>query len=83
MRTRIIVHSKDPVYLRGSGAPSLNWDKGIELTQLAEDEWIWETEEPFTEGEFIILLHDQTSELGDTHPLYPGASIRVNPKFPS
>lgn len=83
MRTRIIVHSKDPVYLRGEGTDSLNWEHGIELKQLSEEEWMWETEESFQEGEFKILLYDQTSELGESHPLYPGASIRVNPKFPS
>ncbi len=83
MRTRIIVHSKDPVFLRGEGTPSLNWERGIKLTQANAEEWIWETEEPFTEGEFKILLHDHTTELGSSHPLYPGASIRVNPKFPS
>jgi len=83
-KTRIIVHldSQDPVYLRGEGVSSLNWDKGVPLQKLAEDEWLWETEEAFNDGAFKILINDQQVELGDSHPLYPGASMRVNPKFP-
>ena len=83
MRTRIIVHSKDPVYLRGEGTSSLNWEKGIPLQQASAEEWIWETDETFVERQYKLLLYDQTSELGDSHPLYPGASILVNPRFPS
>lgn len=83
MRTRVIVHAKDPVFLRGEGATSLNWERGVPLARHGREEWVWETEEDFTEGEFKILLYDQTAELGEAHPLYPGASIRVNPKFPS
>ncbi|MCH9619227.1 MAG: hypothetical protein S4CHLAM45_03730 [Chlamydiales bacterium] len=82
MRTRIIVHSQEPVFIRGEGAPSINWSKGAPLEQNGEGEWIWETDEDFAEGEFKLLLYDQKAEIGENHPLYPGASIRVNPKFP-
>ncbi len=52
------------------------------MKQERPDEWVFETEEPFSTGSFKILINDQTFELGENHPLYPGASIRVNPKFP-
>ncbi len=83
-KTRIIVHidSTQPLFLRGEGVSSLSWDKGIELQHVKEDEWVWETDESFSNAQFKILLNDQTMELGDSHPLYPGASMRINPKFP-
>ena len=83
-KTRIIVHieGENPkLYLRGKGG-GLNWEKGTQLTPKEPDEWIWETDEPFTSGEFKVLIDDQTYELGENHRLYPGASIRINPKFP-
>lgn len=70
-------------YLRGEGLSSLSWEKGIPLQRLKPDEWIFETEELFSGGEFKVLINDQTYELGDNHSLYPGASIRIKPRFPS
>ena len=85
-RTRIIVHveGNEPLgelYVRGEGASGLTWERGIKLRPEA-DEWIWETDEPFSTGEFKVLINDKTYELGSSHRLYPGASIRINPKFP-
>ncbi len=85
-KTRIIVHieaegAAPALYLRGEGA-GLNWEKGTQLKPKTDDEWIWESDEPFTSGEFKVLINDKTYELGSSHPLYPGASIRINPKFP-
>ncbi|MBS0623081.1 MAG: hypothetical protein JSS62_00490 [Verrucomicrobia bacterium] len=83
-KTRIIVHlnAKEQPYLRGEGVSSLNWEKGVPLKKLTEDEWLWETDEAFQGGSFKILINDQDAELGENHPLYPGSSMRVNPKFP-
>lgn len=83
-KTRVIVHldSTNQPYLRGEGVSSLNWEKGVPLQKLSDEEWLWETDEPFQAGSFKILIEDQTIELGDSHPLYPGASMRINPKFP-
>jgi len=54
----------------------------VELIHNKPDEWIFETEELFSAAHFKILINDQTYELGDSHPLHPGVSIRINPKFP-
>lgn len=83
-KTRIIVHHEGApaeLYLRGEGG-GLDWQKGTKLIPKNEDEWIWETDEPFQTGKFKVLINDKTYELGTNHDLYPGASIRVNPKFP-
>jgi hypothetical protein len=86
-KTRIVVQTTSDlstrIFLRGEGVSSLSWEKGVELNHTQPDEWVFETDQPFTQGEFKVLLNDQTYELGDNHPLYPGASIRINPKFPT
>ncbi len=85
-KTRIVVQCDvgfaNTVYLRGQGLPHLSWDKGIALKNVKADEWVWETEEPFKAGEFKILINDKTFEVGENHPIQPGISVRVNPKFP-
>jgi hypothetical protein len=85
-KTRIVVQvsSNFPnrIFLRGEGIADLSWEKGVELKHTKPDEWVFETDKPFTSGEFKVLVNDKTYELGENHPLYPGASIRINPKFP-
>lgn len=68
------------IYLRGKGA-LLSWDKGILLRNVKTDEWIWETETPFTSCEFKVLINDKTYELGANHTLTCGSSIQYSPKF--
>ncbi len=85
-KTRVVVQVDaafaKAIYLRGEGLSGLSWEKGVELQHAKPDEWIFETDQPFTEGEFKVLINDNTFELGDSHSLYPGATIRINPKFP-
>lgn len=84
--TRIVVqldkNIAKSIYLRGEGISTLSWERGVELQQFHENEWVFETNEVFSTGEFKLLINDQTYELGESHILYPGASIRINPKFP-
>ena len=68
------------LYIRGKGA-GLSWDKGILLKNLKTDEWIWETDLPFTQCEFKVLINDKEFELGDNHLLSQGATIQFAPKF--
>ncbi|MCH9625253.1 MAG: hypothetical protein S4CHLAM123_04230 [Chlamydiales bacterium] len=85
-KTRIVIqvekNKTDPIYLRGEGLAELNWEKGVVLKHEKTDEWVFETDQPFSSAEFKVLINDKTYELGESHPLYPGATIRVNPKFP-
>lgn len=84
-KTKIIVQFdagfSNQIYLRGEGIPELSWGKGLPLKNVKADEWVWETEVPFKAGQFKILINDQAYELGDNHRIYPGTSIRINPKF--
>lgn len=68
------------LYLRGHGA-NLSWDKGILLKNVKADEWIWETNVPFTSCEFKVLINDSQYEIGQNHTLTCGASIRYTPNF--
>lgn len=85
-KTRIVVQMDgtfdSTLYLRGEGPPELSWEKGIELKHTKPDEWVFETDKLFSGGEFKVLINDKTYELGESHRLYPGASIRINPHFP-
>lgn len=84
-KTRIIVQYDvgftNSVYLRGEGVAGLNWNQGVPLQNVSANEWIWETTEPFKNGQFKVLVNDQTFELGENHQVTPGTSLRINPKF--
>lgn len=83
-KTRIIVKYdvgfQNTLYIRGKGA-NLSWEKGIELKNIAFDEWLWETETPFTTCEFKVLINDRFYEGGDNHTLDCGSSVQYCPKF--
>lgn len=83
-KTRIIVKYdigfNNQITLRGKGA-NLSWDKGVVLKNVKPDEWIWESDLPFTTCEFKVLINDMHYELGDNHPLSCGASIQYTPRF--
>lgn len=68
------------LYLRGQGA-NLSWDKGILLKNVKADEWVWETNVPFTSCEFKVLMNDTEYEVGQNHTLTCGASICYTPQF--
>ena len=67
------------VYIRGKGA-NLNWERGVMLHNVKADEWIWETDIPFTACEFKVLINDKEYEIGENHPLTQ-ASLQYVPKF--
>lgn len=85
-KTRIVVQVdadfSEAIYLRGEGLSGLSWEKGVELKKTQPTEWVFETDQPFSTGQFKVLANDETFELGENHSLYPGASMRINPKFP-
>lgn len=84
--TRIIVQYdvglNNSLFLRGQGLTNLSWDKGLELKNIKPDEWIWETDKPFSNCEFKVLINDNIYEIGENHSVIKGESIRINPKFP-
>lgn len=82
--TRIIVKYDvgfhNSLYIRGKGA-NLSWDRGIPLKNVKADEWLWETDVPFTSCEFKILINDKHYEMGINHTLHQGANLHYTPKF--
>lgn len=68
------------LYIRGKGA-NLSWDKGVQFKNIKSDEWVWETEFPFTHCEFKVLINDRVYENGDNHVIKQGASLVYTPRF--
>jgi hypothetical protein len=66
--------------IRGQGT-NLSWDKGIPLKNLKDDEWIFETDDNFSEIEFKILINDLTYEIGQNHIIKHGNYLQYHPKF--
>ncbi|MES2344947.1 MAG: hypothetical protein V4494_03300 [Chlamydiota bacterium] len=68
------------LFIRGQG-PGLSWMQGVPLTNIAADEWVWETGEPFDACEFKVLVNDTKYESGENHRLPPGATVQYTPDF--
>jgi hypothetical protein len=68
------------IFIRGKGA-NLNWDRGIKLTNVKNDEWVWETDIPFSHCEFKMLINDKVYEAGDNHIIASGSTIQYTPRF--
>jgi hypothetical protein len=68
------------LYLRGNAA-GLNWDKGTPMRNTKADEWVWETELPFTTAEFKTLINDTNFESGRNHLLHCGTIVQYTPRF--
>lgn len=85
-KTRIVVQYDvgfpNTLCIRGEGIEGLNWEKGIPLDNTKPDEWVWETDAPFSSAEFKVLINDSLFEEGENHTIHPGSSICINPKFP-
>ena len=83
-RTQVIVKYDagfpNNLYIRGQGA-NLNWERGILLKNLKQDEWVWETNELFSSCQFKVLLNDTEYEDGENHEVRCGSSIRYTPHF--
>ncbi len=68
------------LYIRGNGG-GLHWDKGVQLKNHGPDEWIWETDKPFVDCEFKVLIDDNRYEQGENHHIHSGGWLRYSPKF--
>lgn len=68
------------IFIRGKGA-NLSWEKGLPLKNVKSDEWVWETDAPFTQCEFKVLINDRIYENGDNHLLNAGATLLYTPHF--
>jgi hypothetical protein len=83
-KTRIVIKYdvgfNNSLYLRGNGH-SLSWEKGIPLKNSKTDEWVWESDQPFSSLEFKVLINDKQYEAGDNHKVLCGGTIQYTPRF--
>lgn len=83
-KTRIIVKHNigfnNTLYLRGNGM-NLNWNKGVPLKNVKADEWMWETDLPFSAFEFKVLINDRQYETGDNHRMTARGTMQYTPRF--
>ena len=68
------------LHLRGEGA-GLSWERGIPLKNINADTWIWETDRPFTQCSFKVLLNDRNYETGENHVLKQNGQVSYVPQF--
>ncbi len=83
-RTRILIKydvgMNNKIYIRGHGG-GLSWDRGVLLENVSPDEWIWESDAPFADCEFKVLVNDQMFEMGENHHIANGTLLQYTPKF--
>jgi hypothetical protein len=68
------------LFIRGQGA-GLNWKQGLPLKNIAPDEWAWETNIPFDDCEFKVLINDERFESGENHHIHNGIALQYTPNF--
>ena len=68
------------LFIRGNGA-GLDWERGVPMQCIGEDEWMWKQ---LTSADFVtfkILINDQVWSVGDDMVVAGGDSIVCHPKF--
>ena len=82
--TRVLVKYNagwgNQLFIRGTGA-GLDWQKGVPMQCVGEDEWLWEQLVSKGNLSFKILVNDQAWNQGDDIILVAGDSITVHPIF--
>jgi hypothetical protein len=78
---RFDVGFNNKIYIRG-GLPSLSWDSGTLLKNVAPDTWVWECDQAFEGAEFKVLINDRFFEGGVNHSLLCGETREYTPNFP-
>ena len=82
--TRVIVKYNagwgNLLYIRGTGA-GLDWNKGVLLQNIGEDEWLWEQLVPTGTVAFKVLVNDEIWALGEDLSVSAGDSVIVRPEF--
>lgn len=83
--TKIVVSCNcgfsNSLYIRGEGIKDLSWEKGTLMNCTKADEWVWETDTPFTHAQIKVLLNDKEYELGENHDVDCGKQVKIAPQF--
>jgi hypothetical protein len=84
-QTKIVVKCNcgfpNSLFIRGEGIAELNWNKGTPMRNVKADEWVWETDRPFSKGQFKVLINDKVYEVGENHKVECGTQCTCNPRF--
>ncbi len=82
--TRVIVKFNtgwgNRLFIRGTGA-DLDWQKGVPMQCISEDEWLWEQLVPGGSVSFKVLLNDNQWCSGEDYVVNAGDSIICRPEF--
>ena len=68
------------LYIRGLGG-SLDWQKGVPMQNIGEDEWLWEQLVPCGTVAFKILVNDQNWCVGEDIVVSAGDTLICRPSF--
>ncbi len=68
------------LYLRGEG-PGLNWDRGLAMDCVADDEWTITLSDATVPIVFKFVLNDTIWSLGNDFTVEPGGSVAIAPTF--
>lgn len=77
---KIDVGFGNTLYIRGEG-PGLNWEKGVPLDCVADDQWSLTLSETARPVVFKFLINDLTWSVGDDYLAQPGSSVEFTPTF--
>lgn len=68
------------LFIRGEGA-ELNWEKGVAMQCVSDDEWLWEQYVPKGDITFKLLVNDSQWSAGENFVVSAGDSIICKPEF--
>ena len=68
------------LFIRGVGA-ELNWEKGVAMQCVSDDEWLWEQYVPKGDITFKLLVNDSQWSAGENFVVSAGDSIICKPEF--
>ena len=68
------------LFIRGTGA-GLDWQKGVPMQSIGEDEWLWEQLVPNGSVSFKVLVNDQQWSEGEDQSVAAGDTVICHPKF--
>lgn len=68
------------VFIRGVGA-GLDWQKGILMQCIGDDEWLWEARVPCGSISFKLLVNDGVWSQGEDVSVLAGETVICHPSF--
>lgn len=69
------------LFIRGEGISSLSWNKGIKMKNIGPNQWVWESDRPFSTMQFKVLVNDNWYEVGNNHTVAFGQEVNFTPQF--